>query len=87
MIVLEAKTKPSISGRDLNKKAEGLARAARVFQADEVILAAGETGMWQPEHRQALEQALAREEWDGGKAPRTRLLSGLYKADVTDERA
>lgn len=87
VIVLEAKTRPSIRGKDLSKKAEGLAKAARMFQADEVILAAGETGMWQPEHRQALEQALDREEWDGGKAPRTRLLSGLYQADVTDELA
>jgi hypothetical protein len=85
LIVAEAKITNNFGvGSELRTGARKRVRAAKVFVADEIVLATSLSN-WEPATVSAMKQAAAEENWPSGKAPRLRSITGLGTPNVVDQ--
>ncbi len=85
LIIAEAKNAKTFGeGRELRTAAQKRVRAAKVFVADEIVLATSRSS-WEPATVSAVQKAIAEENWASGKAPRLRTIVRLGTAGVIDQ--
>ena len=84
IIVAEAKITNNFgTGTNLHEAARKRALAAKIFVADEIILATSQSN-WEAATLSAMKNAIADETWLSGKPPRFRTITRLGKAQVAD---
>lgn len=85
LVIAEAKTTNSFgAGAELREGARKRVLAAKVFAADEIVLATS-LNAWEPSTLGAMRKAIVEEEWLLGKPPRLRTIARLGKAQVVDQ--
>jgi hypothetical protein len=77
VLIGETKKAPTIPRNELTKKVKALVLAAEYVQADEIVLAAGELGDWEPRVVSRCVAEICATSWSTGKPPSLRLISGL----------
>lgn len=85
LIIAEAKTVNTFgTGQRLRTAARKRTQAAKIFVADEIVLATSQSS-WEGATVTAVKRAIAKENWASGKAPRLRTIVGLGTGSVVDQ--